>query len=233
MGSSKPGDPDTSAASFGTPGASGTPETSLEALRPRRTLWSAAIIALLVLVVGATVWVTPTLLQVPLGSPADRADGAVVPVGTPVNLIYTAVEADVVGGVTITGIDPVGNARLMGAWLLDASQQKQFEYATTAWGVACYDPASPDLTVPACRLPTDDSQADALIAALVRRGAPLDDTTALPRHLANRGSGVLVGLWLASECENQFGNAINLRVARFGIRGAASVDLLSLPGCLG
>jgi len=210
--------------------ASDGAQPSFEVLRPHRSAWSVVVIGLVVLLVGAVVVVTPTLGHQRLRG--GNSGFALVPEGTEVNLIVTPFTADFLGGITLTGIAPVGTAKLVGAWVLDGAQGAQLDAATAQLGQSC-DTWGPGATSEACRLPLGDAQGEVFLERLIRLGAPLDGSTALPRHLANGASAQLAVLWLATRCDNPAANSIDVKTARFGLPGTASLDVFGQPGCWG
>jgi len=148
------------------------------------------------------------------------------------SVVQPDIEVRVAGGVAITGVPGVGTAQLAGAWLLDFAQNDEFQNAVTAWVAAC---ETPDFTAvldtDGCRLSIDD--APTLIGYLVARGAPLDDSTALPQRVANGWAGQLVMVWVASQCDDENADSLVVHTKRFGLPIDAKVLIGQMPGCWG
>lgn len=199
-----------------------------EMLKPRRSVWSVVIVAVVALLVAGTVWVSPSLTTVNLQS-GDIAGGGTIAGGMAANVLWTSIQVNTIGGVTVEGIDAVGPAEAVGTWVLDELQTQQLDDALAAWGQMC----APDGVLvgvsAACQLPAGAGEAPALLQALVGLGAPLDTSTALPKHLSNGLSGSFVVLWSKQPCDAETNTPINstftLRTKRLGIPSAAEIIL--------
>lgn len=205
---------------------------SFEALTPHRSPLFLGLIGLLIVVLGTAAWVVPPLQHPGLQGDSFWAKG-VIPAGWQVNLIASSLDIDARGGITISQAQPVGTARLVGTWVLDETQAARYSTAASDWTSSCLDDSNNSIGSDGelCQLPTGDAQAMALVDHLVQLGAPLDETTAAPRHLSNGTTGAIVTLWLATQCDNENASYMGVQTERFGLTGQASVGLGQWPGC--
>ena len=206
---------------------------SFEALTPPVHKSFRWLTALAVLALGVAAWFGPGLIHPTLQADAFGA-GATVPQGTPVTLSVADLDVSALAGVTITRVGPVGDAQLLGAWVLSASQQDAYDQATLAWSNACLSSDGGLIgTGPMCQVPPGDGQAQTYLNYWVQLGAPLDATTALPQHVDDGQPATLVTLWTAESCPDYLANSVVVHTRRFGLPGIAKVSIGQLPGCWG
>lgn len=210
-------------------------EAAFDALRPRRSIWTFGIVGLVTLLVAAIVWVSSSNSNMRLQNQSGMLGSGLWAQGMDATLMSVSVEIHAVGGVTITGIDPVGTATLVGVWVLDASEQGRFDDATATWYRTCVNGDDTTLTGTAdmCQVPRGQVSAQVLLAKLVALGAPLDASTQVPRHLANGARGSLVALWFAPTCDSVTSSLARVRTNRFGVPGSGVINIFQWPGCWG
>lgn len=197
---------------------------AFEALKPRRSLWSIVAAGLAFVLVVATAVVEPILTRVNLQDASGYGLGAFVPTGVSANFVLVQLKPQAFGGVTLKSAETDG-VQPAGVWVLDAAQEQRLENVTGIWAQSCLDETGALIgTTSVCQLPTGAGQGAALAAALAALGAPLDDSTALPRFIADRAEVTLVVFW-DTACHNSWGVDLRFQTARFGISGASSVNL--------
>ena len=207
----------------GTTIGSGAPTSTvgveLDALRPPSSPFFRAGVVLLVVVLALGAWFVPGMLQLRVQQDENASAGGLVPWGSQVDLIDVPLVVPL-GGATITSVVPIDGARQVGAWVVPASDRATYEQAVDGWSLACGAPNSP---APECQLPADGEQASALLAAVRRRGAPLDAAHALPRRVAAGPGATVVTLWQVSQCDAAKNGEIVVRAAT--IAGTVTLPL--------
>jgi len=203
--------------------AMGPFRADLDVLTPSLSRFSRIGVALLVVSLALGAWFVPPMLHLRV---EPNAPAAVVSPDSPVGLVYAPLDVPI-GGATITGIAPIDGARLVGAWVVSARDRAALTSAADGWSLRC---GGGDSAAAECRLPAGDGQAEALLAALVRRGAPLGADDALPRRIPGGAGATVVTLWQVTRCDATQNAGVTVRART--IAGAFDLPLwLGLPVC--